>query len=206
MTGNPNVLFCGENPQIILMDGETVTAALSYWRCTYSPYGEGQALLLMLNEANATQTGLASHTIFTDNPALGRYVTDAFNRHFDDWQSPAWLTATPIPARFAVEVDSRRYQRLACFSENLHLVGEWLDVATHELRVFEDMNNGTMGVNGDEHFDVSTVICLCRNGRISVNDKLLSGQAVSFEKEGRLRSSVFLAFSEVWTKTRFDAD
>lgn len=202
MIANPHVLFCGENPQVILMDGEEVSAALSYWRCTYSPYGEGQALLLMMNKDNASQTQLPTHTIYTDNLLLARYVTDAFNRHFDDWQSPAWLTVTPVQARFVVEGDSRHYQRLACFSENLHLVAEWQDVATHELRVFRDMNKGTMGIHGYEHFDVSTVICLCESGRILVNDIPLNGKAIAFEKDGRLRSSVFLAYSEVWTRTQ----
>jgi hypothetical protein len=39
---NP-VVFCGENPNIILVDAttESITVAVSDWDCTYSDCGEG---------------------------------------------------------------------------------------------------------------------------------------------------------------------
>lgn len=202
MIRNPDVLFCGENPQIILTQNEVTTAAVSYWRCTYSPFSEGQALLVMLDGDNATRTKHPTHAIYADNALMARYVIDAFNRHFEHWQSESWLTVTPLQARFAVESDSRRYQRLTCYSDDVHIVAEWQDVATHELRTFRDINNGGMGVKGDEHFDVSTVICLCRGGRVEIYGVSLTGEITTLERDGRLMSSAFLAFSEVWTKTQ----
>ena len=204
MIRNPNVLFCGENPQIVLTHNDIATAALCYWRCTYSQYGHGQVVVLMLDDNNAAHTKHPTHAIYTDNAALARYVTDAFNRHFEDWEPEPWPTVRPEQARFAVDSDSRRYQQLNCYSDGFHIVAKWQDVATHELRTYPDINKGGMGVNGDEHYDLSTVICLCRGGFIEINGAVLTGQVTALERDGRLMSSTFLAFAEVWTKTQME--
>src|SRR5689334_9923163 len=83
------VVFCGENPVMELFSPgtETLSAAASYWHATYSPYGEGHALLLYLNAANATALGRPTAAIYADNAPLARFLTNTFNQHFEGWES-----------------------------------------------------------------------------------------------------------------------
>jgi hypothetical protein len=80
------VTFCGENPQIMLMqpDKQTYTAAASYWRSVYSPAGEGNVLLLYLDTTRAAQHQHPTLTIYADNLPLAQFVTQTFNRHLDE--------------------------------------------------------------------------------------------------------------------------
>ena len=75
------IAFCGENPVVELYDAtaETITAAASFWHCTYSPHGEGQVLLVYLDAANAAALGQPSVAIYADNASVARYVTDKRN-------------------------------------------------------------------------------------------------------------------------------
>src|SRR5688572_4750244 len=79
------VVFCGENPHIVLYNDDTISAAASYWHCTFSAYGEGNVLLLYLDAANAAALKQPSIAVYADNAPLARYLTDTFNQHFEDW-------------------------------------------------------------------------------------------------------------------------
>ncbi len=83
-----DVVFAGENSLVMLYAPGTddVVAVASYWRCSYSAAGEGQALV-MWSDPDGTGLGdLAPTGIFTDNPAMAKLVWDHFNSHFDRLQ------------------------------------------------------------------------------------------------------------------------
>jgi hypothetical protein len=198
----PNVVFCGENPQIFLTQpgSEGPVASASYWHCTYSPCGEGNVMLLYLNESTANSTGHPTHTIFTDNRDLARYVTDTFNQHFDGWGRLGFNQVEAEFGRFFPDTDSRKYVRIACHTSDKIVTLRWRDIRSPELRMFSDLNGGGFGVNRDEHYDVHTVICLCGDATIQIGNRRVRGLVQTAERNGRFMSSAFLAFSEVWMK------
>jgi hypothetical protein len=196
------VTFCGENPQIMLMqpDKQTYTAAASYWRSVYSPAGEGNVLLLYLDTTNAAHHQHPSLTIYADNLPLAQFVTQTFNRHFDEYKHLGFDAVTPQPARLFQDSDSRRYHRIICHTDNHQIEMLWLDIRKRQLFVITDLNDGGFGINGNEHYDVYTNIMLCGEAAIKLDGQLVTGQIVAEERDGRFTSSAFLAFSETWLK------
>lgn len=198
-----SVVFCGENPHIVLVEPgtERVTAAASYWQCTYSAYGEGQALLLYLDADNAAALGQPSLSVYADNAPLARYLVDTFNQHFEGWESFGF-GGTPVqPARFFKESDSRQFYRVACHGEQTQIELLWGDIRHASFRTFPDLKGGGFGTAGDEHYHVANVIFLCGQGGIRLNQQSVMGEPETRTlDDGRFSSSVFLALSETWMR------
>jgi len=52
---------------------------------------------------------------------------------------------------------------------------------------------------GKAAYDLTTVICPCRVGRIQINGEFITGEVQTAQSaEGLLASSAFLAFAETW--------
>ncbi|MDX1992146.1 MAG: hypothetical protein SF029_07140 [bacterium] len=202
-----SAVFCGENPQMLLYattenDQRTLSAAASYWRCVYSEHGEGNVLLVRLNEANGQQTGHTPFAIYSDNAALGRWMTDTFNRHMESWKDHDWRTVEVTPARFFQESDSRYFHRVACISGQTQVEATWVDPRTHHFLVFPDLNKGGFGVNGDEHYDVYSAIFSCAVAHLLINGQVVIGEPnTRVLDDGRFSSSAFMAFAETWVKS-----
>jgi hypothetical protein len=199
-----NIAFCGENPQIMLFDeeeeGDDYTAAASYWRSVYSPFGEGNALLLYLNEENAANHEHPTYAIYSDNLALAEYLTLTFNQHFDEFKALNFGKVKAQKATFLQESDSREFHRLNCETGQHHIELLWEDVRLRQLFIIKDHNEGGFGKNGDEHYDVYTNIFLCAKACIKLNGQALRGE-IRTKQEGEIfRSSAFMAFSETWIK------
>jgi hypothetical protein len=197
------VVFCGENPAIVLVNAQTgkPSAAASYWHCTYSAYGEGHVLLVYLDAANAANLKQPSIAIYADNVSLGRYLTDTFNQHFDDWKELGFGGASIQQARFFKESDSREFYRVACHAEKTHIDLLWHDIHGCDFRTFPDLFGGGFGVAGDEHYSVANVIFLCGKGDITINQRRAAGEPQTRTlPDGRFSSSVFIALSETWIK------
>jgi hypothetical protein len=199
----PNVAFCGENPHVVLMQPgtETVTAATSFWHCTYSPQGEGDALLVYLDAANAAALKHPTLMIYADNAPLARYLTDTFNQHFDGWKNYGFRDAPIKAGRFFKESDTRQFHRVACHSEHGHITLEWGDFRYSSFGFFPDLDNGGWGAAGDEHYHVSNMMVRCAKGSIIINQQPASGEPQTQTlADGRFASSVFLALSETWIR------
>jgi hypothetical protein len=197
------VAFCGENPIISLVsDGtEEVSAAASYWHCTYSAYGEGNVLLLYMNEANATALGQPAVAVYADNAPLGRFLSNTFNQHFDDWKGLGFYRAPVQQARFFRISDSRRFYRVDCHAEQILINLLWEELRDPDFRTFPDLSGGGFGAAGDEHYNVANVIFLCGEGHIVVNQQEAVGVPQTRTlPDGRYSSSVFVALSETWIK------
>src|SRR5690348_49839 len=63
------VVFSGENSMIRLFrpGGDEIIAAASYWRCTYSEHGEGNALVIWTDPSATGLGDVAPHAIYADN-------------------------------------------------------------------------------------------------------------------------------------------
>lgn len=197
------IAFCGENPVIELYDAtaETITAAASFWHCTYSPHGEGQVLLVYLDDANAAALGQPSVAIYAHNAPVARYVTDTFNQHFDGWKSFGFKDAPIQQAHFFTEANIPQFYRVACHTDTSVIDVLWTDIRSSDFRTFSDLNGGGFGVAGDEHYHVSNAIFLCGQGAISVNKLQAVGEPQTRSlPDGRFSSSAFIALSETWVK------
>ncbi|MEP7291956.1 MAG: hypothetical protein ABI835_09240 [Chloroflexota bacterium] len=203
------VVFCGENPHIVLYGAgsETISAAASYWTCTYSAYGVGHVLLLHLDAANAAALNQPAQAIYSDNAPLAHTLTDSFNQHFDDWQGFGFASTPIQPAQFvkdssgAGEAGVDPFYRVTCHSEAAQIDLLWQEMRGFDFRTFADLQGGGFGAAGDEHYHVANVIFLCGAGSIAVNGLPAAGEAQTRTlPNGRFSSSVFVALSETWIK------
>jgi hypothetical protein len=189
---NP-VIFTGENPGLTLHTpgGDGVAVAASYWRCTYSAHGEGNALIIRA-ETPALGRWLA---IYADNAAMGRFVTDTMTQHFGDFKELGFPAVAIRPARFFQESDSRRYHRVVCHGEDRAIELIWREVLDRQLLQVANMELGP------GHFDLATVICPCNAATVTIDDAPIPGDVrVSTNAAGQPSSSAFLAFSETWVQ------
>jgi hypothetical protein len=141
------IAFCGENPQIMLYgeEGDDYTAAASYWRSVYSPFGEGQVLLIYLNDKNAENHGHPNYAIYSDNLNLAEYLTLTFNQHFDEYKHLSFGTVKPQPSQFIQDSDSRDFHRIVCQASKHRIELLWEDVRLRQLFIIKDHNNGGLG-------------------------------------------------------------
>lgn len=188
------VIFTGENPGLSLFHPDTgaLVAAASYWRCTYSAHGEGNALILWLGrDAGGAGNGTLT-AIYTDNTPMARFITDTLNQHFGDFQDKGFPSVTPEPARFFQESDSRSYHRVVAHTGDHRIELVWRDVRDYQQVIGSDTQLG------GRSFELATVICPCAGATISVDDTLVRGSVRLTERDGRPQSSAFLAFAESW--------
>ncbi|KAB2857487.1 MAG: hypothetical protein F9K46_12895 [Anaerolineae bacterium] len=192
------IIFCGENPEMKLYrpDTEQLVALASYWRCTFSLHGIGNALVINV-ESDTPNTPMLQG-IYTDNFELGRWLADTFVQHFEDFKGRGWPQIQLTQARFVQEMDSRRYHRVAVYSANDHLILTWDEALAQRLFHVPQL---TTGLNGETKHDVYTVICPCKTGSIVVNGQGVEGQVRSDLSDPNWpRCTAFMAFSETWVE------
>jgi hypothetical protein len=185
------VVFSGENSMIRLFrpGGDEIIAAASYWRCTYSEHGEGNALVIWADPIVTGLGGVAPHAVYADNLAMGRLVASTFNQYFRGYQDRDFGDMTPEPARFFQQGYGRYQHRVTCSTNQVTIELLWQEVLDAGLEFLEN-------TSGPRKFDVSTVICPCARASISVNGKLAVGEVR--RGPGPSQSSAFLALSETW--------
>jgi hypothetical protein len=189
------VVIAGENPSLELRKpgSDEVIAKASYWRSVFSEAGDGNALLFWL-AANAMGDGSAERNVlYTDNPGVAKIVIENFNNHFPGWKDLHFSRVEPTAARFFQEGDGRWYHRIVANTGSEVVTLNWWDVIEHQHRI---RLGYTLGSNT---FDLTTVICPCKQASISVNNHPIAGE-VRWSAEGeKPQSSAFLAFAETWS-------
>ena len=185
------VEFAGENHMITLYrpGTEEAVAGISCWRCTYSAEGEAFALALWCDPAALGMPDLPVAAVFADNAAMGQMVMTRFNQYQPGYQGRGLADIAPEPARFGQQFDGKRLHRITCAAQGLSIELVWWDVLDAALSYFDSDD-------GPERFDVTTVICPCRDGTIIVNGTPLHSEVRV--PAGESASSAFLAFSETW--------
>ncbi|MCB9421712.1 MAG: hypothetical protein H6667_18070 [Ardenticatenaceae bacterium] len=168
---------------------EEAVAGISCWRCTYSVHGEGFALVLWCNPLAVGIPDLPPIAVFVDNTAMGRMVMTRFNQYFIGYKGRGLENAEPQQARFVQQFDGQRLHRITCVAHEWSIEVQWREVLDAALESFDNHS-------GSERFDVTTVICPCRDGAIIVNGTPLIGEVRV--PEGEKLSSAFLALSETW--------
>ena len=185
------VVFAGENHMITLFGPslDTAIASISCWRCNHSDDGEGYTLALWHDSTAMGSLGMPATAVFTDNARMSRIVMSRFNQYFEGYKDRGLADLTPAMARFNQQFGGKRFHRILCTSDAWTIELEWKDVVDVALEVFDNDS-------GPEHYDVSAVICPCREGTITVNGVAMEGR-IRPASSG-VSSSAFLAFSETW--------
>lgn len=187
------VVFAGDNPLLMLYrpGTEDVVAVASYWRCSYSAAGTGEALVIWVDpEASGLGAG-APIGIFTDNAEMAGLVWERFNRHFDRLQGRGIEDREIVPARFAIQADGFRLHRVTCAAGTTVIELEWRDA----LDVFHAVN---LTEFAGSRWEVPNSVLPCAGGGIRVDGVEVGGEV--HQPEGDYRSSAFLAFAESWVR------
>lgn len=199
MSLSSNVLLCGENPEIRLYHGapedENEIGYASYWRCTYTPLGVGQVLIVWAHSApHADLDGQAA--IYSDVPAVGRYVADMFVQHFPNLARLNLRDVEVRPAGLMQTGDPLTSYRLTCATDTIKIEARWDKVL--DIRPPRLYSGFTGGRRGTRRLQVQNVICPVETASIRINGERLPGDVVSFHDGQLHRSTAFLAFSETW--------
>jgi hypothetical protein len=186
--------LCGENPGITLYRprSDAVVAVASYWRCVYSPHGDGEAILVWADPAGSGLDEAAPHAVYSDNAPLARYLATTFNDHFPEFRGYGFGALDPTPARFFQESHSGRYHRAACHAGERTVELVWRDPLDRKLLLWPDFPCG------DRRFDLSTVICPCASATIAIDGRPVAGEVRATREGDAPQSSAFLAFCETW--------
>jgi hypothetical protein len=188
------VLFSGENPGMTLhVPGtEQVAAAASYWYCTDSPWGVGHALILWLSAGITSETAVGKGSIFTDNLDLAQKLVKNLTQHFPEFQDVPLETLDYVDADCTHTCDGA-YYRVACQTPEALVEMEWGEVLDRKQIIWPRFPAGKA------EYDLTTVICPCRVGKIQINGELVEGEAKIVQNdEGQFSSTAFLAFAETW--------
>ncbi len=186
------VFFSGENPGMTLYapGTEQPVAIASYWICTDSPQGIGHALVLWLH--TSLVTNLDQGCIFTDNPNLAHVLVKDLTQHFPEFQEAPVNALAYLEAHCEHTYDGECY-RVLCQTETAKVEIEWAEVLDRKQVLWQQFPAGATA------YDLTTVICPCRVGRIRINGNWLPGEVQTTQAaSGSLASTAFLAFAETW--------
>lgn len=185
------VLFAGENHLITLYRPGSDAAMVwtSCWHCTYSADGEGTVLVMRVDQETTNRHDLPPLAIYTDNPSLGRMITERFNQYFDGFRNLGLAALALQSAQFVQYPNGRQSRRIVCTSGMQVIELIWEDIFDAAMELFYN-------TSGPIAYDLSAVICPCARGIIMVNGVPLPGE--TRVPAGDSASSAFLAFSETW--------
>jgi hypothetical protein len=169
---------------------DRVVAAASYWHCTYSPYGTGHALIFW----QAPDAGIAplSSGIYTDNLPLARMLAETLTQFFPEFRAIPVAALPYLQARCEHASDGAQRYSVSCTTAQTSLLLEWADPLDHKQICWPQFPAGPQA------FDLTTVICPCRQATITLNGAPLLGEVRTSEASGWPASSAFLAFAETW--------
>ena len=197
------VIFAGENSMVSLYedDGAVLTASASFWRSSWSAAGSGNGLFLWAGPAQGSD-GDGVRLILADNIPLAGMVTDRFNRFFAGFGERGRAGIVPRSARFVHVSEGRRRHRVVAVASSVTVELEWRDATDGALTLFDNTSDP------GQAYDVSSVICHCRDGAIHIDGTALPGRVIGNDELIRKGGtghepgyrSAFLAFSETWVQ------
>lgn len=177
------VRLIGANPCVTLYSGDQPVAFASVWRVDWSERGAGTAIVL------GDSSGVR---VIGSDPALGCWLADSFNRHFDDvlaglpWSAPA-VTTAPVTITQDLATGLRAAGADVVVEINEPLDRRHVTVDAYDL-------GGTVNA-------LSTVFMPCRHGAITVGGVSVDGVPLTPTRPTGPTSTAFLADAEVWCHT-----
>jgi hypothetical protein len=171
-----SVLLVGSNPGLLLQVDDTATAFVSVWRVDWSTHGPGSAVVLWHD---------ARTRVITERPHLGRWLADAFTRHFPEVDGLPWPEPRVTTAPVTMHLDPEHGLLAEADDVRVEITGP-MDRRPVELPTFP--GNGRRLTN---------VYTPCRAGTLRLADRPVPG-VPRVVTHPRASSTAFLADAEVW--------
>ncbi len=209
MTGriphNPGrVEWSGENPGIYLKqspDQEHYDTLALFFRVVLSPYGRGNAAIVLGAPDEARGWPHVPNLIMTDNQRMMRWIVDG-------WVSkmPTFIGKPGLNAMSWLDCDSvekRPGDLKTRYSETLRGSGVTLEM------IWEDMGpplpvEVTKENSATKEHEMYSVFLEAKKAQVRINGTALRGRVADRQFFGRKMSTAFLAFSETWVTPQED--
>ncbi|HBN30504.1 MAG TPA: hypothetical protein DD416_04610 [Rhodobacteraceae bacterium] len=196
---NPGrVDWSGENPGIYLkIDPGNVaydTLAL-FFRVALSPYGRGNAAIVLGTPNEARGWPHVPNLIMTDNQRMMRWIIDGWVTKMPTFVGKAglgamtWLDCDSVEKRPG-DLKSRYSETLRGSGVTLEMI--WRDMGPPLPVEVTKENSATK-----EH-EMYSVFLEAKSAQVKINGTALPGQVAERQFFGRTMSTAFLAFSETW--------
>ncbi|MGB8983847.1 MAG: hypothetical protein WCC12_18395 [Anaerolineales bacterium] len=128
----------------------------------------------------------------TDNLDLAQTLVQDLTRYFSEFRDVPLKTLTYADAQCGHTFDGASY-RVACETTEAKIEIEWAQILDRKQVIWPGFPAG------EAVYDLTTVICPCRIGRIRINGKPIAGEVQTVQREdGTFASTAFLAFAETW--------
>ena len=195
---NPGrVDWSGENPGIYLKDrpdGDYTTLAV-FFRVVLSPYGRGQAAVVLGAPDEAKGWPDAPNLIVTDNQRMMRWIIDGWLSKFPTFLGREGLAAmTWLDCESVVTAPTDLKTR---YSETLRAPGVTVDLIWETLGPPLPVEVTKENSATKEH-EMYSVFQEAKSAEIRLNGTALPGFVADRQFFGRTMSTAFLAFSETW--------
>jgi hypothetical protein len=192
------VEWCGENPGIYLKNNESDEAysVLSlFFRVVMSPFGRGNAAIVLAAPDVAKGWPDETNFIITDNQQMMRWIVDGWVTKMPTFigksglQNMSWLNLDSVhktPGDLKTE-----------YRETLRGSGVTLEM------IWQDMGppipvEVTVENSATKQHEMYSVFLEAKSAEIKVNGTSLPGSVQNRKFFGRTMSTAFLAFSETW--------
>lgn len=188
--------WSGDNPGMFLKEtpnGPYVTLMV-YFRIALSPYGPGNAMLLLEEPRRAVSLPEACNLFVGDNDELSHYLFDNFCRKFGVFRNLPAMDAVDfaILDEVAESGDPRSSYVVELKSGDLEITLNWGDLG-------EPFGADVLPAqSATGHHEMYSCFVEARDASITINGRRLKGQSYPRDFMGRSTSSAFLAFSETW--------
>lgn len=190
--------WSGDNPGIYLketVDGPYVTLMV-YFRIALSPYGPGNAMLLLEDPHRAASSPEVCNLVIGNNGELSRYLFDNFCRKFGAFRNvPAMKAVTFRPLdQVAEKGDPQSSYTVDLQSGEYAFTLHWGDLGEAFAADVLPPQSAT------GHHEMYSCFVEAHDAWIAVNGRRLKGRPFLRDFMGRPTSSAFLAFSETWVR------
>ena len=181
-----NIILNGENPFIRLFkrNGEMTTDA-SLWTVTFSPRGGGHALFIRSELTND------KWRIYSDNVELVRWLQNSVQGMLNPETSNENIPVIEAIFSRAGNTQVRWEQKVQ--SQNDTIVLSWEDFLPPLLMAHDQPTHLP-----DRKYGVNLVMIPSRQAKLTINNKVASGETLPCTYDGQLFSTSSLAFSESW--------
>ena len=202
---NPGrVDWSGENPGIYLKtkpENEAYDTLALFFRVVLSPYGRGNAAIVLGAPAENAGWPDVPNLIMTDNQRMMRWIVDGWVT-----KMPTFVGKPGLQAMTWLDCDSvekRPGDLKARYSETLRGSGVTLQM------IWQDMGpplpvEVTKENSATKQHEMYSVFLEAKSAQVILNGEPLAGQVADRQFFGRTMSTAFLAFSETWVTPKED--
>lgn len=196
---NPGrVDWSGENPGIYLKhkaEDEAYCVLSLFFRVVMSPYGRGNAAIVLAAPDMAKGWPEETNFIITDNPQMMRWIVDGWVNKMPTFigkaglQHMSWLHLDSVH-KTSGDLKSEYRETLRGSGVTLEMI--WQDMGAPIPVEVTVENSATK-----EH-EMYSVFLEAKSAKVVVNGTALPGTVQNRQFFGRTMSTAFLAFSETW--------